>query len=525
MTTPSGPTVRQSVALVWRTLRSMRTALILLLMLAVAATIGGVWFPQEPSSPRAVGQWLVDHEVLGPLLYRAGFFDVYGSWWFALITTLLFVSLAACLYPRTRALFRALRQRPVQARELDGFRHHAELRVGADPGDVAAGAARFLRRKRFRVARDGDGVAAEKGVLREVGSLLFHWAFVLLLVGVIVGKGTGFTGRAVVTEGETWVDARLNYAGQIRTGRYFAGGHTGMGIELLDFDDSYRRNGLPIDFVSRVRFLDADGRPVHVEDIRVNHPASRGGLRIFQEGFGWAPVVTAAVDGEPMWSTPIEMSRDDAPEGVPATAMPWRGAIKLTAPEPDVMITLELWPDFRAFANLQLTGQPTPMLVQFDPYIRYSVYVGRIADPARTSIDTTGLERVARGDLRAADTARTAVPGAGELTLSFPELRQYTVLLISRDVGIPLVLAAAILVLVGLIPALYVSRRKVWIRAEAAPGGALVKIGGFALQRKDAFEEEFDRIVRAVGDRNGHRATLEEPHPPEAPHPEEVGTP
>jgi cytochrome c biogenesis protein ResB len=117
------------------------------------------------------------------------------------------------------------------------------------------------------------------------------------------------------------------------------------------------------------------------------------------------------------------------------------------------------------------------------------------------------------------------VPGAGELTLSFPELRQYTVLLISRDVGIPLVLAAAILVLVGLIPALYVSRRKVWIRAEAAPGGALVKIGGFALQRKDAFEEEFDRIVRAVGDRNGHRATLEEPHPPEAPHPEEVGTP
>jgi cytochrome c biogenesis protein ResB len=166
------------------------------------------------------------------------------------------------------------------------------------------------------------------------------------------------------------------------------------------------------------------------------------------------------------------------------------------------------------------------MLVRFDPYIRYSVYVGRIADPARTTIDTTGLQRVARGDLRAAGIARTAVPGAGELTLSFPELRQYTALLISRDVGIPLVLAAAILVLVGLIPALYVSRRKVWIRAEAAPGGALVKIGGFALQRKDAFEEEFDRIVRAVGDRNGdaHRAASEEPHPPEAPHPEEVGT-
>ena len=54
------------------------------------------------------------------------------------------------------------------------------------------------------------------------------------------------------------------------------------------------------------------------------------------------------------------------------------------------MITLELWSDYRSFVNLQLTGQPTPMLVQFDPFIRYSVYVGRIADPARASSTRPG---------------------------------------------------------------------------------------------------------------------------------------
>lgn len=513
MTTSSGPTVRQSVALVWRTLRSMRTALILLLILAAAAVIGSL-VPQIPNSPERVSRYLNDHEVLGTLFLRAGFFDVYGSWWFVLITTLLFVSLAACLFPRTRALVRAMRQRPVQARELDAFRHHAEVRVSAGADEVAAGAARYLRRKRFRVSREGDGVAAEKGVLREVGSLLFHWAFFLLLLGVIVGKGTGFTGRAVVTEGETWIDARANYDGQIRTGRYFGGGFTGVGLELLDFDARYRRNGLPIDFVSQVRFRDREGRPTGTTEIRVNHPADIGGLHIFQEGFGWAPVVTASVDGAPMWSSPIDMTRDDAPEGVPATAMPWRGAIKLTAPDPDVMVTLELWSDYRAYANFRFTGEPTPMLVQFDPYIRYSVFVGRIANPSLSSFDTAGLRRVGRGDLHAAGTGHLDVPGVGDLSLSFPELRQYSVLLISRDLGIPVVLAAAILVLVGLIPALYVSRRKVWIRAEAAPGGTLVKIGGFALQRKDSFEDEFVRIVRAVGGPDGA-----------APHPQEkVGT-
>jgi len=498
MTTSPGLTLRQSVALVWRTLRSMRTALILLLILAAAAVIGSL-LPQVPNSPERVGQYLDDHELLGTFFFRAGFFDVYGSWWFVLITALLFVSLAACLFPRTRALFRAIRQRPIHAREIDGFRHHAEVRVGSGPDEAAVIAARYLRRKRFRVSREGLGVAAEKGVLREVGSLLFHWAFFLLLLGVILGKGTGFTGRVVVTEGETFVDALPNYAGQIRTGRYFGGDFTGVGLQLLDFEDTYRRNGQPIDFVSRVRFLDREGRPTGTEEIRVNHPAEVEGLRFFQEGFGWSPVVDASLGGQRLWSSPIEMARDDPPEGVPATAMPWRGAIKLTAPEPDVTITLELWPDFRAFANVQLTGEPTSMLVPFDPYIRYSVYVGEITDPALSTVDTTGLRRIGRSDLHAAGTSTFDVPEAGELRLSFPELRQYSVFLVSRDVGIPVVLAAAILVLVGLIPSLYVSRRKVWIRAEAAPGGALVKIGGFSLQRRDAFEEEFDRIVRGIG--------------------------
>ncbi|MDQ4109232.1 MAG: cytochrome c biogenesis protein ResB, partial [Actinomycetota bacterium] len=371
----TSPTVRQSVALVWRTLRSMRTALILLLVLAAGSVIGSL-LPQIPNSPERVGRYLDDHGFWGPMFFRAGLFDVYGSWWFVLITTLLFVSLAACLLPRTRAMVRAMRQRPVQAKELDGFRHHAEVRVGTGPDEAASSAARYLRRRRFRVSREGLGVAGEKGALRELGSLLFHWAFFLLVAGVIVGKGTGFTGRAVVTEGESFVDARSNYAGQIRVGRYFGGGFTGVGIRLLDFEATYRRNGLPKDFVSRVAFSDQQGSSVGREEVRVNHPASVEGLRVFQEGFGWAPVVNVESDGEAMWSSPIVAVRDRAPAGVPATAMPWRGAIKLSATEPDLMITVELWPDFRAYANFQLTGEPTPMRVQFDPYVRYSVFVG-----------------------------------------------------------------------------------------------------------------------------------------------------
>ncbi len=503
---PSRVTLRQSLALVWRTLRSMRTALILLLLLALASVAGSL-VPQWPNSPERVVRYQLDHPLVGALYRRLGLFDVYGSWWFVLITTLLFVSLVACLMPRTRAMIRTLRQKPVQAREIDAFRLYEERVVPADPARAIDGSRRVLRRRFFRVARDGDGrpaLAAEKGMLREVGSLMFHWAFLLLVVGVIYGKGTGFTGKAVVVEGKTWVDAQANYDGEIRTGRFFDGDFTGIGIHLLGFEDTYRRTGQPMDFVSHVELLDPEGRPAQRADVRVNHPASIDGLDIYQYGFGWAPVVEVRQDGQLIASQPITFVQDTAPAGVPQLAMPWHGVLKLTSLSPQMGITLELWPDSRAFLQLQETGQPIPMLRAFQPFMRFSVYRGTIVDPSTLSLDTIGLRAGARGIVGAGQTVDLATGrpvtgnGTANLTISFPQLRQYSVFQVSRDRGVPLVLLAAILVLLGLLPALYTSRRKVWVRAEPNGTGTVLKVGGFALQRKTQFAEEFAKLVDAM---------------------------
>jgi cytochrome c biogenesis protein len=507
MSSSSRITLRRSTALVWRTLRSMRTALILLLMLALASVAGSL-VPQWPNSPERVIRFQLDHPLVGAFYGRAGLFDVYGSWWFVLITTLLFVSLVACLFPRTRALVRTLRQRPVQAREIDAFRLYEERVVPADPSRVIDGSSRVLRRHMFRVARDRDGhasLAAEKGALREVGSLLFHWAFLLIVIGVIYGKGTGFTGRAVVVEGKTWVDARANYDGQLRTGRFFDGDFTGAGVHLNGFEDTYRRSGQPMDFVSHVDLLDPQGDVVERADIRVNHPASIDGIELFQYGFGWAPVVEVRQDGGLEASEPITFVQDTAPEGVPQLAMPWHGILKLPSLHPQMGLTLELWPDSRAWLQLRTTGEPVAMTQEFQPLMFYKVYRGDLADPSPLSLDTSVMRKTGEGivgagqtvDLRTGEAVADDASPSG-LTISFPELRQYSVLQVSRDRGVPLVLLAAILVLLGLLPALYTSRRKVWVRAEPNGNGTVLKVGGFALQRKPQFDEEFSKLVEAM---------------------------
>ncbi len=492
---------------------------------AARAGVGSrILLPQIPNSPDRVARYLTDHPVVGELFWRLGLFDVFGSWWFALITILLFVSLIACLLPRSRAMVRTLRQRPVQARELDGFRHVAVLTVPGEPDAAVVTARRVLARRFYRVeaAADGQALAADKGALREIGSLVFHWAFVLLLLGVVVGKGFGYSGRATIAEGQTWTDAAANYDPlSLRAGRFFAGEHTGVGVRLVSFRNDFRASGVPMDFVSAIQVLDPDGNVVRDEDVRVNHPAEYGGIRIFQFGFGWAPVVTVDDDGEAIADGPIVMGQATAPQGVSQLAMPWRGFVKLPGLRPQVAVQLELWPDSEAYVRSIETGMPQPMVGENAPFMRYTVWSGRLLDPSLAELDTRFMEEVGSGVIGAGQTVdlghRCVVDAPGEepgasscpagtttrLTMSFPDLVHYSVLQVTKDVGVPIVLAAAILLLMGLLPALYTSRRKLWVRAEPAEHGTTLLIGGFALQRKPQFEEEFASVVAAIAEAAG----------------------
>jgi cytochrome c biogenesis protein len=490
-------TLRQSLAVVWRTLRSMRTALVLLLLLAVAAVAGSL-VPQIGASDARIAAMFRDHPLRADVYDKLGLFDVYGSWWFTLIYTLLLVSLAACLLPRTRALLRNLRSRPAPARELAGMRHYAERSVVVTPDRAISDARRVLRRRLFRVAGTNGGspaLAADKGLAREAGSLLFHWSFFLILVGIVWGKGTGFSGQAVIVEGQTWTEAAANYDGRLHEGRFFDGHHTGVRIHVDDFTASYRiPSGVPRDFVTRAELSDATGRHVRTVDIRVNHPAEIDGVKFYQFGYGWAPVIDVAKDGRPIASGPVVCTQSAAPKGVSPLQLPWSCVVKLPTLSPQVGIRFQLWPDSRALYAFLETGRAMPMLTRFAPVMTYTAYRGDLRAElvqSATVLDTTGLREWQLGVIGAGQTKRLS-PG---LSISFPRLEQYTVLDVKRDRGLWIMFLAAVLILVGLLPALYTSRRKVWVTAEPNGSGSVLKVGGFALQRSSQFEEEFAKLV------------------------------
>ena len=124
----------------WTQLTSMRTALFLLLLLAVAAVPGSL-FPQRPANPSIVTQYIKDHPDYGKLLDSLQLYDVYSSAWFSAIYILLFISLIGCVVPRAIAHYKAMRSQPPRTpARLSRLPEYGTLVIPADAGIPASAA-------------------------------------------------------------------------------------------------------------------------------------------------------------------------------------------------------------------------------------------------------------------------------------------------------------------------------------------------------------------------------------------------
>jgi cytochrome c biogenesis protein len=485
-----GDTLRQA----WREYRSMRTALVLLVVLAAASILGSL-FPQEGISPQRVDQYFADHPALAPVLERLGLFDVFGSAWYMAIYLALLGALVACLVPRTRALVRVLRSRPPRGGDLARYRTRAAFETSAPPEEAMAAARRVLRRHRYRLADHDGQLAGEKGYLREAASMLFHVSLLVLLVGLAYGKGYGYRGQAAIVEGETWANARVGYD-SFSPGRFFGPERLApFQLRLDDFTNSFHPDNTPREFASRLTALDLDGRPLQSQRVAPNRPMTVDGVRIFQSDYGYVPVVRVRdADGTDLLAPQEVLTlRDPASE--------WStGAVKVTRSSPQVGLELTMFTGLVTAPDCP-GGAPfcnDPRLVR--PVLVVLAYQGDLQAHRAQSVftlDRTKLEPLG-------DRPLLLVPGqskklANGMEVSFTDLKQYSVLTLARDPGVPVVAGAAALLLLGLVPSLYVTRRRVWVRAvPAGAGGARVELAGLALQGKAAFEAELARLAEQV---------------------------
>ncbi len=495
----------------WRQLTSMRTALVLLFLMGLG-TVPGSFLPQRTLAPENVSKFFSDHKIIAPWLDRMSLFDVFSAPWFAAIYILLFISLAGCVLPRSRQHLQHIRSRPPKApRNLGRLPQAASYETDAAPADVLAEARTVLKGRRFRVDEHGDSVAAEKGYLRETGNLIFHLALLALLFAVGSSTAFGYKGNVLVTEGEGFSNTLTSYDA-------FKGGRAISPSDLPPFTmwlDSFKagyvvdgpNRGQPISFSARIRHQDGIKGPIRPYDLKVNHPLTIDGARLYLLGHGYSPEFTVR-DGRGQiayqGAVPF-LSTDDA-------TYTSEGVIKVPDAQPDQLGFIGLfWPT--AVPNAQ--GKVVSAFpAAWNPQVALFAFKGDLglsngAPQSVYKLETGKLKPIVMGNKTkplAVGQTQTLPGGAGSVT--FNGYKQWVSLQVNHDPGRVPALAAGIIAILGIVTSFLVRRRRVWVRASDGDGGrTVVEVGGLTL---GGATPEFDAIVERLSGAAPNPKTLDE---------------
>lgn len=470
----------------WRQLTSMRTALILLMMLGIAAVPGSL-IPQRSQNPMAVRQYFIDNPSLARWIDRFSGFEVYSSPWFSAIYILLFISLIGCVLPRSVEHFKAMRALPpATPKNLSRMEFFTSFDGGSEKFDRGAA---WLKRKRFRIRHDEGAISAEKGYLRETGNLLFHLSLILILIGISVGSLFGMRGEAIVNKGERFISLPTSYD-TLSFGKLVDENVIQPFIvEVEDFQAKYNPvTNAPQDYTATVRVTNPGEETSQIKILKVNSPLTFGNTRVYLQANGYSPIVTVRdLSGSVVFQGPVPFLPQDG-------NLRSIGAIKVPDARPQIGFVASFLPTYVRSAT---DGGVSVFPEALNPKLLFSIWQGDLGldsgiPQSVYRIDTSEMSRIALNSLKPGETFNFS---AGSIT--FETFVPWINLQIVDDPGKAYALYGAIAAILGLLASLFGRRRRIWIRIT--PSG-VVEVAGLAKNGAPGLEEEIALLTAHMRD-------------------------
>jgi cytochrome c biogenesis protein len=468
----------------WRQLTSMRTALVLLMLLGIAA-IPGSLVPQRTSNPIAVAEFIDARPELAQFYDRISLFDVYSSPWFSSIYILLFISLIGCVLPRSVEHYKAMRaQPPATPRNLHRLEHY-QLISASDPKlDTAA---QWFAKNRFRVRKSASSISAEKGYLRETGNLLFHLSLILILIGVSFGSLFGMRGEAIINVGERFINVPTTYD-SLSFGKLSADKSLpGFEIKLDKFRAQYDpKTNAPQDYTAWVTVKD-EGRTTK-QTIKVNSPLTFGSTRVYLQANGYSPVITVRDEkSNVVFQGPVPFLPQDG-------NLRSIGSIKVPESEPQIGFVSNFYPSYSREAGKAATSIYPELL---NPELLFSIWSGDLGldsgiPQSIYRINTDEMKNLGLGSVKPGETF-TFDEGSITLETVVPWINLQVV----QDPGKSYSLMGAIVAVLGLLSSLYGRRRRIWVRTT--DNG--IEVAGLAKNSAPGLEEEIANLVSFIKER------------------------
>ncbi|MEN9324951.1 MAG: hypothetical protein RL414_705 [Actinomycetota bacterium] len=462
----------------WRQLTSMRTALLLLMLLGIAA-IPGSLFPQRTQNPMKVRDYLASHGSLGEWLDRFRFFDVYSSPWFSAIYLLLFISLIGCVLPRTLDHAKAIRKAPpLTPRNLDRMEGFEKL----SSGDLDR-AQEWLKKNRFRIRREEGSISAEKGYSRETGNLLFHLSLILILLAVGVGSLFGSKGEAIINVGERFVNTPTSYD-SLAFGKFQKeSSMEPFSIRATNFVAKYDPlTNAPQDYTLTVAASYPIGTPEVTKVIKVNSPLTYRNTKIYLQANGYSPIITVRdKSGNMTFQGAVTFLPQDG-------NLTSSGAIKVPDMDPQIGFIGSFVPTYDRNST---RGAFSSFPEVLDPRLLLTVWRGNLGldtgvPQSVYRLDTSKMVKIGMKQLELGKSLNF-----GEGSITFEGYKPWVNLQIVDDPGKLYALFGAIFAIFGLLLSLFTRQRRIWVKV-----GDGVEIAGLAKNAAPGLLEELAELKK-----------------------------
>jgi cytochrome c biogenesis protein len=298
-------------------LSSMRFAISLLTILAIASVIGTVVAQNQPANAylNQFGQFW------DPIFSRLGLYGVYNSGWFVAILAFLVLSTALCIVRQFTPMLRDIRGFRERAREasLRHFSHRASLEPSLPSEERSGAASAYLTSAgfRFRIDKREDSmlIAAKQGSLGRVGYFLAHGAIVLICIGGLLDSSLPLalqirlqgkipfetfegTSMSDVPESARFGLANWSFRGNVYVPEGGTAGYAilnvnnGILLQPLPFKVELKRfhlenyeSGAPKRYASDVVITDHVTKEVFERTLEVNKTFEHRGVTLYQSGY------------------------------------------------------------------------------------------------------------------------------------------------------------------------------------------------------------------------------------------------
>ncbi len=264
---------------IWTFFASVKLALFVLFILAIASIIGTV-IPQNSPVDVYVKQY---GENMARLFQILDIPDMYNSWWFTTMLFLLALNLTVCTIERLPSVWRmvVLDNLKTDLGRLSKMQPNKQLITSKLPEEAAVQVRAGLHDKGWKsteAARDGGILLfAQKAPWTRLGVYIVHTSILVIFAGAMIGSYFGYKGSVMIPETRS-TDTIYEFGTR---------NPIKLGFEVFcnRFTLSHYPNGAPKEFRSDLVIVDDGGKEVARKSIIVNDPLSYKGHTFYQSSY------------------------------------------------------------------------------------------------------------------------------------------------------------------------------------------------------------------------------------------------